>query len=429
MSSVDNPSNARSATVAMESAPIRLLKLIALFGCGGTERQIVNLTRELDRTRFELRFACLKRWGHFLEEIEQRQKIPVAEYPVNSFYNPDTFRQQLRFAADIRQHRTQIVHSYNFYANTFAVPAAKLAGAPVIIASIRDAGVYLTPGQKRMQRLVCRLADCVLVNAEAIQRWLVDQGYRPEKIRVIRNGIDLSRFTGKRDGTALRREWGLPPQAPLVVMLARLNPQKGFEYFLEAAAIVARRCPTARFIIVGEGHLVHPGGVVKLDDVYEQELKRLADRLGLGERLVFAGFRSDVPALLAEAAVSVLPSLSEGLSNTLLESMAAGVPVIATRVGGNPEIVAHGQTGLLVPVRDAGALAEAIGTLLCNPDLARHLGQAGQQWVTEHCSLARMVRDTEALYVELLEKKLCGNRRGSVDSANRKSDRDGKQAA
>jgi L-malate glycosyltransferase len=384
-------------------APIRLMKFVCLFGFGGTERQFANLAGRLDRARFEPRFGCMKRWGHFLAEIEE-QRLPVSEYRVSSLWKPAALARQLQLAVDMRRGRVEIVHSYNFYANVFAVPAARLAGVPVVIASIRDAGVYLTPAQRRVQRFVARFADCVLVNAESIRQWLIGDGYRPEKIRIIRNGIDLSRFARARSGAGIRKELGVPPDAPLVVTLARVNRQKGLEYFIDAAAAVGRRFPDARFLVVGEGLYGHNGGVAR-DVAYQSELERRAARQGIGERVIFTGFRADVPELLSEASVSVLPSLSEGLSNTLLESMAAGAPAVATRVGGNPELIEDGASGLLVPPRDAAALARSVLAILEDRELAHRLGAEAKRRAVERFSLERMVSETEGLYLELLERK------------------------
>lgn len=404
------PAADTQARRAMEAAKIRLLKFVAGFGFGGTERQVANLVKMLDRARFDLRFGCLKRWGHFLEEIDRHQ-IPLAEYSIDSLYKAGALRQHLRLASDIRRQRIQIVHSYNFYANVFAIPAAKLAGVPVIVASVRDAGVYLTPAQKCVQNFVIRFADCILVNAEAIRRWLIEQGCAAAKIRVIKNGIDLSRFNRKKNDTGLRRELGLSRSAPLVMVLSRLNPQKGIEYFLQAAAAVGRSCPSARFLVVGDG-FVRRNDVIESDVTYQQALKQHAAKLGLGERVIFTGFRADVPELLSEAAVSVLPSLSEGLSNTLLESMAAGVPVVASRVGGNPEVIEDGIGGYLVPPRDPGALAQAISAILKDRDLARDLGEQSRRRIVERFSLERMVHETQELYVQLLERKTQRKGRG-----------------
>lgn len=403
----------------MQPSRIRLLKFISNLGLAGTERQFMNLGRSLDPFRFELRFACLKRWGHFLKEIEAL-RIPLAEYNVKSFYHPKVVREQLRCAWHLKRNRIQIVHTYGFYPNVFAIPAARLAGTPVIIASIRDTGGYQTPTQNRVQQFMCRLADRIVVNAEAIRQWLITEGYSPEKIAVIRNGIDLSPFAAKRGSSGLREELGLPQRAPLIAVFSRLHRFKGIEHFLEAAVIVRRRFPEARFLIVGEGRIMVNGQV--MDSPYTRELQDYAVRLGLGQHAIFTGFRPDVPEMLSEVAVSVLPCISsEGLSNTLLESMAAGVPVVATQVGGNPEVVEDGVTGFLVPARDPRSLASAVGRLLNDPGLAAQFGQAGRERVAKLFSLERMVQETERLYLELLQpgrgERPTGTGRGAREAA------------
>jgi len=375
---------------------MRLLKFVNVFDIGGTERQVVNLGQVLDPSKFQLHLACFERGGCYLSELEPL-RLPLSEYSIRSLYGVKTFAEQLRFAKYLQHHQIHLVHSYGFYANVFAIPSAKLAGASIIVASIRDTGAYLSPAQKRVQRVVSRLADRIVVNAEAVRRWLIDEGYSDEKITVIRNGIDLSRFARKRVDGRLRQELGIPPHAPLVAVLSRLNQVKGIDYFLEAAAIVTRRFKEARFVIIGDC-------VIERDRAYKKALEEYAVTLGLGGRVLFAGLRLDVPELLSQITVSVLSSLSEGLSNTLLESLAAGVPVVATSVGGTPEAVVDGVTGFLVPPRDPAAMARAICVLLGNREMASAFGRAGQQRVTEHFSLERMGRETEELYLGLMEK-------------------------
>jgi len=367
---------------------IKLLKMLTNFHIGGTERQVANLALGIDASRFDLHLACLRHSGELLEELETLQ-VPRPEFRIGRLYSPKTFWQAMRLARYVRRNLIQIVHSYGFYPNVFAVPAAKLAGASIVVASIRDTGDALSPLQRRIQKMVCRLADCVLVNAEAIRQKLIEQGYDAGKIVVIRNGITLSRFAREHRGATLRRELGLPLSAQLVIVFCRLNQLKGIQYFLEAAITLAGRFPDARFLVVGDG-------------ASRKELEEQACRWGLGQRTVFTGFRVDIPELLSEAAVTVLPSLSEGLSNSLLESMAAGVPVVAARVGGNPEVIEHGVTGLLVPPRDAPALATATGRLLEDKNLAATFGEAGRRRVAELFSVERSVRETEHLYQRLV---------------------------
>jgi L-malate glycosyltransferase len=381
---------------------LRLVKFVSAFHTGGTERQFVNLGLTLDIEQFDLRYACLGRTGELLSEIEERG-IPTREYDIRSLYSAGYVWHALRLARDLRRERIDIVHAYSFYGNLVAIPAARLAGVPVVIASIRDCGVYLTPRQQRAQRYVCAMADCILVNAKAIQSWLVDDHYDPSRIAVIGNGVDMTRFRpADRIGDAgVHREFGFPPGAPLVVLVSRLDPAKGAVDLIEAVARLRSRRPDVRALLVGGGT---PAATAALQD--------RTRRLGLERTVVLAGYRDDVPRLLGAAAALVLPSLSEGLPNVLLEAMAVGIPVIATAVGGVPEIVRDGQTGLLVPPADPPALAAAIDRLLTEPDLAAGLGAAGRQLVVERFSMERMVRETEQLYHDLAAH--AGRRRRGV---------------
>lgn len=392
---------------------VGLLQFLPVFAIGGTERQVMNLTSGLNAARFDVHFGCNARGGEYLAEIEAR-RIPVTEYRIRKLFAPHTFRQQMRFASYLNQHRIDIVHAYNFYANCFAIPAAWLARTPVIVASIRDIGASMTPLQKRAQRMVCHLADAILVNAEAIRQWLISEGYSPHKLAVIHNGIDVARFGPLRTGTGLRQELGVPASAPVIAMLGRINRLKGVEHFLEAATALATDFPDARFLLIGDARVVKDGVIVP-KSAYRSELEDYARRLGLEGRVVFAGFRRDVPDLLSQVTVSVLASLSEGLSNVVLESMAAAVPVVATRVGGMPEIIDDGVTGLLVPPRDSAALATAIRRILEDRKLGVRLGCAARCHVVERFSLERMVRKTEQFYLTLIDKARRRVRRPLLD--------------
>jgi glycosyltransferase involved in cell wall biosynthesis len=378
---------------------IRLLKIVPTLRYGGTERQFMTLSASLDPSRFQVELACLRPGGGLAAEAV-RHGLPVDTYDIGPFHSARTLALQTKLARDIARRRIDVVHAYNFYGNVFALPPARLAGAPVVIASIRDCGPYLSPMQRRVQRLICRAATCVLVNAAAVRDWLVADGYDRERIAVIPNGVDLDPFRVPVDAAAVRRSVGVEPDAPLVTVVSRVARLKGLEEFIAAAAMLAERCPRARFVVAGEPA---PG-----DGAYLASLQRLAARLGVGDRVVFAGLRRDVPALLGASTVAAMPSLNEALSNALLESMAAGAPTVATRVGGTPEALTDGETGLLVPPADATALAEAIGRLLTDRTTAEALGRAARSRVERHFSLPAMVRATETLYVELLRQRRTG---------------------
>ena len=375
---------------------IRLLNVVPTLLCGGTETQFMTLARSLDADRFDVRFACLRQWGPFVDELSQRG-IPLREYPVTTFLGLNAVKQQARLARDVRRDDIDIVHTYSFYGNVFAIPPGRVS-APVVVASIRDRGLYLTPMQKRVQRYVCRLADCVLVNAEAVKSWLVNDGFSPSRITVIPNGVDMSRFISRTDPAALRRSLGIAGDARLVVVVSRLHRLKGIEDFLEAAAVVGAAHPDVRFLVIGE-----PSPVGNRE--YLDELSGRAKRLAIADRVIFTGLRDDVPALLSAADVSVMPSLNEALSNVLLESMAAGAPVVATDVGGTAEALQHERSGLLIPPANPALMAAAINRLLANPPLARELGARARQVIVDRFSLERMVARTAAVYEDLLARK------------------------
>jgi glycosyltransferase involved in cell wall biosynthesis len=229
------------------------------------------------------------------------------------------------------------------------------------------------------------MAHGVLVNATAVRDRLTAGGHSRRGISVIRNGVDIDRFAPRPPDVALRASLGLASKTPLVALVSRLNPMKGIDDFVQAMALLTGRYPEARFVIVGDG-------------ASRRELEEQARRLGLAERVVFTGTQLNVAAILSQATISVVPSLSEGLSNVVLESMATGIPVVATRVGGTPEILEDGVTGLLVPPCDAPELAAAVGRLLGDPAMARRMGDAGRARAVARFSMPTMVSQTETLY-------------------------------
>jgi glycosyltransferase involved in cell wall biosynthesis len=369
------------------------MKFVTIFAIGGMERQVVNIGKGLDRSRFDVRFATFNKLGELLPECEALS-WSVDEYKIRRLYGVATMKQQIAFGKSLRRERTEILHTYGFYPNVFAIPAARLAGVPVRIGSIQDIGDTYTFWQHKVQKQCLRMADHIVVNAEAIKQDLVRRGYDLGRLSVIPNGTDCERFRLRGNGEAVRREWNIPPDAPVVGVLARLMRIKGQEVFLHAAALMASNNPDVRFMIVGDNSNDHG---------YKDELKRLAARLGLADRVLFTGFRVDVPDLLAALSVVVSPSLGlEGMSNSVLESMAAGVPVVATQVGGTPEIVEDGVTGLLVPPGDSEELAAAISRLLADNTLAKRLVESARRRVFSRYSLERAVESTERLYHELL---------------------------
>jgi len=389
-----------SVAVEDTATPLSVYKFVTHFGVGGTEMQVLGLAEQFDRTRFSLALGCMRRQGSAEREYGDRG-WSISEYPIKGFVSIGAGRQMMRLARELHARKPMIMHSYNFYANVFSIPAARLAGVPCIVASIRDMGVYLTPMQLRVQRWVCGLADRVVVNADAVRNWLVEDGYAAGKIHVIRNGARMPVFDKGIARPRVRAGLGIPAAAKVVMMVSRLNPQKGVEHLLESAPAILARVPDAWFVIVGDVVMESK----EREEAYARLLASRASELGVAERVIFTGLRRDIPSLLAASDMSVLPSLSEGLPNSVIEAMAIGLPVVATEVGGIPELIRQGRSGLLVPPGDTAALAESVIAVLNNPFLSKRLGEAARLHIQTGFSFEKMFQETVALYRTVLAGK------------------------
>ena len=370
---------------------IKVLKFLNHFGVGGTERQFVYTANGLDPSRFDVEIACFLRDGPLLQKL--RPEMPVRGYPVQgSFYRFRSILSQLHLAKDIRSRRIDIVHAYGWYPDIFAIPAAWLALRPVRIASVRDAGAYMTRSKIRALQLTCALADCVLANSAAGKDWLIAQGVKEQKIEVIRNGVAFPAPDRKRSAAGIRQEFGIPADTPVCACVGRVVSGKGIDVYLRAARILADQKRNVTFLMIG-AHSAETN--------CKSEMETLALKLQLNGRFIFTGQRDNVDDILRDVDILVHPSLTEGLSNVVLEGMAAGLPVVATRVGGNPELVQDGRTGLLIPPQDDAALAQAIVFLLDRPHIARHFGESGRERIAREFSIGSMLQKTQDLYFRL----------------------------
>jgi glycosyltransferase involved in cell wall biosynthesis len=388
-----------------DTSPIRILKFLNHFFIGGTERQFLHVANGLDRSRFIVEIACFRREGPLLGGLNP--DMPVHTYPVyGSFYNRRSILSQLRLIKDARRRKFDIVHAYGWYPNVFAIPPLRLAFRAATIASVRDAGAYMTPAKIRALKFACRLADCVLANSNAGRSWLIEQGVEEYKIEVIPNGIIVPPAAVKGPGP-VRKEFGIPLGTRVCACIGRAVEGKGIDFYLRAARMLADRGRNVAFLMVGAR---------SVDRDCQSEMEMLARQLNIEQQVIFTGQRSDVHEILREVDIVVHPSLTEGLSNVILEAMAAGVPVVATRVGGNPELVEDGRTGFLVPVENADEIADAICRLLDQPEMARAFGNRARQRVIDEFAIDRMLARTEALYFRLFEQRLVFGRQKRIHS-------------
>jgi L-malate glycosyltransferase len=364
---------------------VKILHLVWNLIRGGTEGQCARVAMELARRGETHRVVVFRREGYFLPAVEQACG-PVREIGITGMARPSTFWAISRLARQLRREKFDALHTWDADAAIFGQFVAARAGMP-LITSRRDLGEIYPRHKLALMRRADRQAVRVVANAEAIARVFEQQGVPREKFRVIPNIVDVEELD-RLAAAAFPRAAELPDGERLV-MVARLDPEKDVATFLYAAELVLKQHPEASFVIAGDGMQRH-------------ELEAMARRHGLMKRSVFLGDTTDVPSLLTSCAIGVLtPSRNEGLSNTILEYMAAGLPVTATDCGGNRELVRDGQGGVIVKSGDSDALARALIDLLRHPEKRRSMGTYNRRRVEEEFRPGTVADAFSALYREI----------------------------
>jgi L-malate glycosyltransferase len=379
----------RREVARTDGAPIRLVQFVRSLHYGGTEGQLVELLRGLPRGGYELSVAVIEAAGPHLERVCELGHLPRS-YPLQgSAISPNTGRQILRLARWLRAQRTELVHAHDFYSALVAVPAAKLARCKVIAGRL-DLAHWHDPLQRAALAGTTRLADHVVANAEAIREMLITRERLPgSRISVVRNGIDLGRFD-RRQREGLQAPLPEVGDAPVVIHVANMtHAVKRQEDLIKAMSLARQAGRKIHAFLVGAG-------------VRQRELERMTAELGLEDRVHFLGHRADVPAVYGRATMGVLCSSAEGLSNAVIEGMAARLPMVVTRVGGNPELVADAERGRVVERYQPEALYRAIVDVLRDPERARRMGQAGRAFVERELTLQRMVERHDQVYRSVL---------------------------
>lgn len=348
---------------------------------GGTERQMIELMHRLNRDRWTIHLACLHARGRWFERAAEAA-ASVEEFPIHGFRRVGTCRQALAFSRWCVARGIAVVHTADLYTNIFALPGAALARVPLRVANRRGLHADRSSALLALQRAAYSCAHVVVANSGAAAARLRHEQVPAHKVAVVRNGLDLRMFQTPRVRSSHRR----------VIVVANLRRVKGLDVLVDAASQVVRRFPDARFQLVGSG----------------PELGSITARAaaaGLGDRLACLGARDDVPSLLAESDIFVLPSRSESLPNSVLEAMASGLPIVASAVGGIPEVIEDGRTGVLVPAGDPHALAEALGRVMADASFASRLGAAARAEAEARYSFDRMAADFESLYLRELAQR------------------------
>jgi glycosyltransferase involved in cell wall biosynthesis len=364
----------------MNSRPIHVCFLIDDLATAGTETQLLALIRHLDRRRVRP-FLALLRGDSAASQALEPEDCPVLRLGVKALRSPRTALRAWQFTQFLWREQIDVVQAYFPDSSYFGIPTAWLAGVRHRVRTRNNIGHWLTRTHQSLGRMLNLLTTATVANCRAAREaLLLDERPPADRVHVLENGVDLARFL----------DLPLPTGAPRCVgVVANLRPVKGLDVFLTAAGLLRERFPKVSFRIAGEGE-------------QRGALEEQARQLGLAQRVQLCGAQSDVPAFLAGLDVAVLSSRAEGMSNAVLEYMAAARPIVATAVGATPELIQDGVHGLLVPAGNAESLARAISTLLVERDHARWLGQAARERAASVYSRQAMVRRFEEFYTRLV---------------------------
>jgi glycosyltransferase involved in cell wall biosynthesis len=371
----------------------KVLMLIKGLGVGGAEKLLQLGLRHWDRERFDYEVGYFLPWKDALVPDFQRAGIPV--HCLNQRHAYDLLALQ-RLVRLIRQNRVDVLHLHLPYAGSIGRVIGRLAGVQAIIYTEHSLHEHHHMLSQWANRLTYSWNDATICVSEAVRQSVLAHcklnGH--PTLNTIFNGIDLEEISHNLgDSATVRQELGVPADHQIVVHVANFNPQKRHEDLMKAVQLVVRQNPRVTFLLVGHGRL-------------QPAVKAQARELNITENVIFTGFRTDAPRLMAAGDLSVLSSQFEGLPISLLEAMALGRPVVATNVGGVSEVVTDGVEGFLVDPLDPAQLADKILALLRDPELRQRLSENARRRVREKFSIQSMVTRTEALYRQVLSKKV-----------------------
>lgn len=377
-----------------DKRPHILFIIDELCEMGGAERVLFKMIRLLPSDLFRCSLLTF-RINRDAEEVKNIA-CPVHVFPLKKTYDWNALKVARQIRQFIRRENVSIVHTFFETSDLWAGPIAKLSGCPVLISSRRDLGILRSRKHRLGYKVFRGLYDCVLAVSPQVREFCIrEDGLNPDKVQTLFSGLEMERIARAANRTVMRRRMNIPENVPIITTVGNIRRVKGIDVLVEAAAFVCRKHPTARFLVVGR----------KSDEQYCRELESRIDSLGLSQNFFFAGNSEDVLSILRMSDIFCLPSRSEGFSNALIEAMACRLPCIATDVGGNREVLEHGQTGFIVAREDHQDLADRLIHLLDDPSLATEMGVRGEEVVQNGFTAQVMMKNLVDVYQGLLAAK------------------------
>ncbi len=363
-----------------------VLLMARALGVGGSERELTEIAKTLDRSRFEPRVGCFRPEGLRALELADAG-VPIVHFPVRSFASAGAISGAWQFVRYIRRNKIKLVQTFDYPSTVFAVPLARFFTSAVVVSSQRSHRDLIPSGYRSLVRITDRLMDAVVVNCEYLKRHLEEDEHVPAgRIQLCYNGIDLETF----HTIDVPRPPELPADSLVIGVICALRPEKGLSTLVKGFARV-RQSRALKLAIVGSGPMLEP-------------LQSEARALGIFEDCVFIPDTTEVTIWLRAIDIFVLPSLSEAFSNSLMEAMACGCCVVASSVGGNPELVHNGETGLTFQPGDSEELSRALHTLIEDKALRQRLAAAGAEFIRPRFSIRAAAEGMAEIYTRLIEQ-------------------------
>ncbi len=359
------------------------------YKIGGTERQLILLLKHLDRSKFEPYLCCFKD-SSWLKDHSHFRHIHLFRF--NSFFSPIDYFKLIKCSKFLKAEGIDIVQTHFRDGNVIGIIAAKLAGIKTIVSTRRNQGYWHNRRELALLKMLNPMVTSFLANSKAIKAYIQKVERVPErKIEVIYNGYESSIFTEKSEEYRkhYRQILGINTHCQIIVNVANLRPVKGLDLFLQSAQMMIGNHPDVKFVIIGDGP-------------EKERLVSLTNNLGITKHVIFLGRRDDVPNILGVSDIGVLSSHSEGLSNSIIEYMAAGLPVVCTKVGGNVELVENNVNGYLTSPNNHYEMASAILKIIENPTMAQRMGTESLNRANFTFNLDKYIQDTETYYKNLV---------------------------